>query len=174
MHDRLAGALALGFVTLSAALPASAARPLLSVTESVKLSAPPAKTWAAVKNFDGLHTWHPGFTSTELVKGKNNVAGAMRILTLKDGARLTEKLTSYDSNAMSMSYRITDGPLPITRYRSTIQVTPANGGSLLTWSSTFRGKSDPPKEGEDDASLKELISGVYTAGFDNLKTTLAK
>lgn len=174
MNNGPAAALAAGILACSTAVPAMAARPLLMVSESVKLAAPPAKAWAAIKDFDALHTWHPGFASTELIKGKNNVPGAMRILTLKDGARLTEKLTAYDSSNMSMSYRITDGPVPITRYRSTIKVTPANGGSLVTWSSTFRGKADNPKQGEDDDSLRKLFAGVYNAGFDNLKATLSK
>ncbi len=71
-----------------------------------------------------------------------------------------------------MTYRITDAPLPITAYRSTIKVTPAkNGGSTVTWSSSVRGKSDHPKhheKGEDDESLKSLVKGVYRAGLDNL------
>ena len=152
------------------------ARPTLSVTEKVELAAPAAKSWEAVKNFDGLHTWHPGFASTEITKGENNRKGAVRVLTLKDGgAKITEELLGWNDKKMMMKYRITDSPLPITGYVSTIKVAPLkSGGSVVTWSSTFKGKSAKPKEGEDDASLKKLISGVYTGGFDNLKSMLSK
>ena len=65
---------------------------------------------------------------------------------------------------MTMKYRITESPLPISNYVSIIKVTPAKGGgSVVAWSSTFKGKAAEPKEGEDDASLKKLVSGAYTA-----------
>ena len=175
MIPRFTAALVIG---LGAAMVASAAlaRPMLSVTEKVELAAPAAKTWEAVKNFDGLHTWHPAFASTEITKGENNRKGAIRVLTLKDGgAKLTEELLGWDDKRMMMKYRIIDSPLPITRYVSTIRVAPLKGGgSVVTWSSTFKGKSAKPKEGEDDASVKKLVSGVYTGGFENLKAMLSK
>lgn len=161
----------LGVALLGALSPALAARSTLAVTEQVELATPPAAIWAVVKDFDGLHKWHPAFASTELVKGRNNVKGAQRVLTTKDGAKLTEQLLAHSDKAMSMKYRIMDSPFPIRGYVSTLKVAPGKkGGSLVTWSSTFRGKSDKPKEGEDDDALKKLVSGVYGAGFDNLKS----
>lgn len=174
MTARFAAALALGFAATAIATPAFA-RATLSVTEKVELAAPPDKTWEAIKDYDGLHNWHPAFASDEITKGKNNAKGAVRVLTLKDGGKITEELLAYSAKGMNMKYRITDSPLPITAYVSTIKVTPSkDGGSVVTWSSTFKGKDAQPKEGTDDASLKKLVSGVYTSGFDNLKTMLAK
>lgn len=161
----------LGAALVGALSPAIAARPTIAVTEQIELAAPPAKAWAAVKDFDSLHKWHPAFSSTELTKGKNNVKGAMRVLTTKDGAKLTEQLLAHSDKAMSMKYRITESPFPIRNYVATVKVAASKGGgSIVTWSSTFKGKDEKPKEGEDDASLRKLVSGVYTAGFDNLKT----
>jgi len=74
-----------------------------------------------------------------------------------------------------MTYQITDSPLPLTEYVATIKVAAGkNGGSAITWSSTFKGKDAMPKEGTDDASLKKMVSGLYNAGFDNPKAMLAK
>jgi hypothetical protein len=161
----------LGVALLGALSPALAARPTVAVTEQVELAAPPATTWAVVRDFDGLHKWHPAFASTEIIKGRNNVKGALRVLTTKDGAKLTEQLLTHSDKSMSMKYRITESPFPIRNYVSTVKVTASKGGgSIVTWSSTFKGKDEKPKEGEDDASLKKLVSGVYTTGFDNLKT----
>lgn len=175
MTPRFATALALG---LSAALIAAPgyARNTLSVTEKAEFPASPAQAWAAIRDYGGLPAWHPAFASDEIVKGKNNAKGAVRVLTLKDGGKITEELLAHSDKAMSMTYRITDSPLPITAYRSTIKVAPgADGGSVVTWSSTFKGKDAKPQAGAtDDASLKKLISGVYAAGLGNLPTVLGK
>ena len=150
------------------------ARATLAVSEQIELSAPPAETWQLIGRFDGLHQWHPAFRSGEIVKGENNVSGAVRLLTLQDGGRITEELLAYSGEAMRMRYRITDSPLPLTAYAATLEVSPGkDGGSRLTWSSTFRGREGQPAEGGDDASLKRLITGLYTAGFAHLKTLLA-
>src|SRR5690349_1251325 len=57
----------------------------LKVVKSVNIDAPVDKVWDALKDFDSLQKWHPGFSSDELVKGENNKPGAQRKLTVKDG-----------------------------------------------------------------------------------------
>ena len=174
MYARLTAAIALGLAA-SVAAASEPTRPTLSVSETAELPAPPAKTWAALKEYDGLHKWHPAFASDEITKGKNNVKGAVRVLTLKDGGKITEELLAYSPKDMSMTYQITDSPLPLTDYVATIKVAAGkNGGSVVTWSSTFKGKDAVPKEGADDAGLKKMVSGLYVAGFDSLKAMLAK
>lgn len=175
MTTRFATAVALGFAAALVTTP-SFARSTLAVTEKAEFAASPAKTWEAIRDYGGLPGWHPAFAGDEIVKGKNNAKGAVRVLTLKDGGKITEELLSHSDKAMTMTYRITASPLPITAYRSTIKVTPgANGGSVVSWSGTFKGKDAKPQEGAtDDASLKKLISGVYTAGLGNLPAVLGK
>ena len=84
----------------------------LKVTKQVTLQVTTAAAWDQVKNFDGLHTWHPGFSGAEIVKGTNNQPGAVRKLTLKDGPSFTEELLSYDGAKHTMRYRIIESPLP--------------------------------------------------------------
>ena len=71
-------------LALLAALPlaalAAAAGPL-KVTKTVEIKAPADKVWAAVKDFDSLNKWHPGFSADKIVKGTNNKPGAVRSLT---------------------------------------------------------------------------------------------
>ena len=57
----------------------------LKVVKSVNVAAPVDKVWDAVKDFDSLNKWHPGFAKDELQKGENNKPGAVRKLTVKDG-----------------------------------------------------------------------------------------
>ncbi|WP_428423107.1 SRPBCC family protein [Methylibium sp.] len=155
--------LALAFATGGAL----AAGKTLSVTEKVDLPVAPAKAFDTIKDFDGWQGWHPAVASTEITKGKGNAKGTVRVLTTKDGAKITEELLSYSSSSMSYKYRITDSPLPVTGYVSTLKVAKAKGGSTVVWTSSFKAK-----EGTPDADAKKVVSGIYRAGLDNLAATL--
>lgn len=147
----------------------------LHVVETVQIKASVDKAWAAVKDFDSLPKWHPGFASDELTSGSNGKVGAMRKLTIKDGPVIVERLTAYDEAAHSYHYRIVESPLPITDYESRIAVHPlTNGMTVVAWSGTFKRKntSDNPPEAESDAGVIKLVKGVYRGGLDNLKKML--
>ncbi|WP_176256860.1 SRPBCC family protein [Derxia lacustris] len=154
-----------------AAVPA-AAEPKLHVEESVKLAAPVSKVWAVLGSFDGLAKWHPVVASTEITKGSNNRKGAVRSITTKDGAKLVEELLDYDASAHSMRYRVVDWPLPVTDYVSTLKVVADGSGSRVVWTGDFlRAKSAADV---DDKKAREIIAGIYTAGFDGLRTALGE
>jgi hypothetical protein len=161
--------------TLTAGAGVAAPLQALHVTETVEIKAPLDKVWATVKDFDGLAKWHPGFARDELISGSNGKAGAMRKLTIKDGPVVTERLLAYDEAKHSFRYTITESPLPITHYTSTISVRAGSTGiTKVTWSGSFKRKntSDNPPEAESDAGVTKLIKGVYRGGLDNLKKLL--
>jgi len=148
----------------------------LTVTKSVDIDAPVDRVWDAVKNFDSLNKWHPGFAADEITKGENNKPGAVRKLTVKDGPSFTEELLAFDAANHSYRYRIIESPLPLRDYSSRISVKPnAKGGSHVTWSGKFKRKStsDNPPEAENDAAAVKLVTGVYEGGLANLKKTLS-
>ena len=136
---------------------------LLSVTEKVDLAAPPAKVWAAIREFNGWQGWHPAIAGTEITKGKGNAKGTVRVLTTKDGARITEELLAYDARAQSYRYRITESPLPVDDYVSSISVKKHKNGATVVWTSKFKAK-----QGTTEADAKKVIAGIYRAGLDNL------
>ena len=161
--------------TLAAATAMSAPPQVLHVTETVEIKAPLDRVWATVKDFDGMTKWHPGFASDELLSGSNGKVGAMRKLTIKDGPVVTERLLAYDEAKHSFRYAITESPLPITDYTSTISVHAGSAGmTKVTWSGAFKRKntSDTPPEAESDAGVTKLVKGVYRGGLDNLKKML--
>lgn len=147
----------------------------LKVVESVEIKAPAAQVWDAVKDFDGLNKWHPGFSSDVIVSGGNGQAGTVRKLTIKDGPSFTEKLLAYNEAGHSYHYQIIESPLPISNYDSHITVRSVGGGlTKVIWSGTFKRKNpaDNPPEAESDAGVIKLIKGVYRGGLDNLKKML--
>jgi len=172
----LLGLAGLLLVTLPLGGALAAAPKTLKVTKSVTIQAEPAAVWSRVKNFDNLHSWHPGFSGAEIVKGKNNQPGAVRKLTLKGGPSFTEELLKYDDAKRTMRYRIIESPLPIDAYESTIEVKAgsAKGTVEITWEGTFKRKHLEPKAGETDEDVTKLINGVYDAGLGNLKKMVEK
>jgi mxaD protein len=165
-------ALLLGTAALAQGAAWAAPPATLHVVESVEIKAPPAKVWDAIKDFDSLNKWHPGFSADTLVSGSNGHSGAVRKLTVKDGPSFTEQLLAYDQAGHTYRYKIIESPLPITDYVSKITVRSEGGGmTKVIWSGSFKRKNpaDNPPEAESDAGATKLVTGVYRGGLDNLK-----
>jgi mxaD protein len=172
MKIKPAIAIVLATLACGAAL---AEAPRLGVTKIVSIDAPAAKVWDAAKDFNALNTWHPAVATDEIVEGKNNAVGAVRLLTLKGGGTIKEKLLSYDSAGRTFKYAIVEGVIPVSNYTSTFTVKAAGDNkSTVTWSGHFQRKNvgDNPGDKEDDKTAKGAITGVYQSGLDNLKKML--
>ncbi len=133
----------------------------LSVSKEVTLNASPSTTWKMIGNFNHLDVWHPVVVDSKL-EGDTTCVGAVRLLTLGNGANITEKLTAQSEN--SYSYTITESPLPISGYESTISVSSTEDGkSVVKWTSNF------DANGATDEEASKAILGIYDAGLGNLE-----
>jgi mxaD protein len=144
----------------------------LNVAEKIVINAPAGVVWGKVNNFGDLGAWHPAVAKTVIIGGKNNVKGAVRLLTLQDGGTIKEKLLFYNAKGMTFKYQILEGVLPVSSYVSWITVKGSKtGATTVVWKSTFKRKdtSDNPAEGQDDATAVKTITSVYKAGLENLK-----
>lgn len=148
------------------------------VIREVVIKAEPAKVWALVGDFGGLHKWHPAVESsaTETKADEAGTALLHRTLHLKGGGSILEKQTAHSDTEMKMEYRIVEGVLPVSGYRSNIFVKagPNAGETTVNWTGRFYNKAnkvDAPK-GEDNATAVTAIEGVYDAGLANLKQIL--
>ncbi len=157
----LSSAILAGFVLFAAS--GFAGTGSLKVSKQATLDVPPSMAWALIGDFNGLNRWHPAVTASEM-SGSPQKAGAKRILTLPDGAQIKEELLDFNDSAMSYTYKITDSPLPVSDYTSTIKIEAnAQGTSTITWSSDFNAKDAP-----DDKAV-DVITGVYAAGLQALE-----
>ena len=96
--------------------------------------------WRIVRDFDGLPTWHPAISASELEDGAHtDQVGAVRRLTLADGGEVRERLVALDDRERRLTYSILDSPFPVRDYRSTIRVFPvtSTGDSFVAWSVLF-------------------------------------
>lgn len=135
----------------------------LEVKKEITVNASPETTWKMIGDFNHLDVWHPVVVASKLTSGSNEIAGAVRVLTLGNGAWITEKLLSHNDN--SYSYAITESPLPVSGYVSEISVSATEDGkSIVRWTSSF-----DAKKGFADEEAINSISGVYDAGLTSLQ-----
>jgi hypothetical protein len=118
---------------------AALAAPRLAVEKSMDLPVPPAEVWRAVGDFGSLNR-HAAVAGTEIAAGRNNVAGAQRAITLKDGSKSVETLKARKAN--SLTDAIDSSPLPVTGYVSALSVAKKGKGSHLVWKGHLRARPE--------------------------------
>ena len=158
------------YALCTASFPATA-QGILNSHQAVDIRASIWTVWDAVKDFDGLHKWHPMFSDDEIKSGANEEIGSVRTITVKDGPSFDEELLSFDPVDRKFSYRVIDpAPLPLADYVSTFQVVEGKRGyTTILWRSSFRNNSDGKMKDEE---VIGFIDGAYRAGLDNLKSML--
>lgn len=154
------------------------------ITEKIVIDAPPETVWEQVKDFGNVE-WLPWVASSTSEGG--NEEGGTRVLTLKNGGKITEELKKYNAEKMTYSYKITDMTvdhtithaggevevpvLPVANYSSTFSVKPQDGKSLVTWKGAFYRAymlNNPPEALNEEAA-KKAVQENYQAGLENLK-----
>jgi mxaD protein len=168
---KLISATALALTVLASGYSVAAA-PELHVHKTVTINASADKVWNLVKDFNGLNNWHPAIAKDDIVEGTNNTVGAVRLLSLKGGGTIKEKLLAFDAAGHSFRYAIVEGVIPVSSYTSHLSVKSAGDNkSTVTWSGKFKRKNvgENPGDSENDKTAVDTITGVYQSGLDNLK-----
>jgi hypothetical protein len=87
-----------------------------------------------------------------------------------------EKETINSDADMKLEYRMVEGILPVSGYRSviTVKAGAAANESTVTWTGRFYNKANDvhPKHGEDNETAVKAIEAFYDAGLPNLKKWL--
>jgi mxaD protein len=147
-------------------------RPLLTLEESVDLAVSPDRAWDAIKDFDGIHRWHPGVLNTTLLEGVNNQPMAVRELDLGGGAWLMSELLDWNAAERRFRYRILKSPMPLVAYVAEMRVTPTSQGCRVTWKGQFKRRTLTAAPGADDATAMAAVTAVFRTGLDNLSQCL--
>ena len=134
---------------------------------STVVNAPADQVWAAIRDFNGLPSWHPGITDSEIEGGKaSDQVGCIRSFHLKDGAHIRERLLSFSDADRHYSYNFETTPFEVANYHATLRVTPVTDGnrSFVEWWTTF--DTEPSKM---DEWVQTFAGTVFQGGFDALK-----
>jgi carbon monoxide dehydrogenase subunit G len=132
-----------------------------TVLVSSHVNATPDQVWSKIGDPAGISAWHPVIATSPM-------EGDTRVCTLADGAVITEEVETVDKEQRSMTYRITEGPLPVAGFSATLRVVEEGRGSALHWSASF-----DVAEGAPAPEVVGMVQHVYQAGLDALRTSYA-
>ena len=132
---------------------------MINVSTKTTLNAPAETVWALISDFGSLSEYVEAAT-TCVLEGEG--IGAVRVITLPDGAILKERLERLEADTMTLEYSITEGPLPVADYRSVMTLTETEGGCTLSWEGRFLA------DGASDEEAAAAMKGIYEMGFSGL------
>jgi len=138
----------------------------VAVLVEKNLGASPEDAWEVVGDFNGWANWHP---VVKMSVADGHHVGAIRILVLADGRRISDRLLAYDEAAMTYSYVVATepNPLPVADYRATITVVPLVSGCSVRWDATFN-----TDETSAQSARKSFIV-LFSQGLDRLEDLLS-
>ena len=155
-------------VTAGAAMAGS-----LAVGKKLELKVDPKKMdeertalWAKYGGWCAIKDWHPAVASCE---ESTESDAKIRLLTLKDGGKIKEKLLEEKPNFYR--YEILESPLPVKNYQAQFALTPDDDDEdeiNFAWSAVFDANGKPDKEARD------TIDGIFKGGLDNIKKLAAE
>ncbi|MDG2332954.1 MAG: SRPBCC family protein [Myxococcota bacterium] len=122
--------------------------------------------WQLLRDFGGILRWNSNGIESVSVEGEG--VGAVRTIGIPGGLELQEKLEAYNEEGRSFSYSFTGKPvIPLDDYYATMTVLDEGDSSCrVDWESTFEHPAMDPE------AARQLIEGIYVAGFAALKQTV--
>lgn len=147
--------------TVLAFLFASGSAYAITVKKRIEAPGLPPEVWAVSGAFCQIKDWHPAVA--ECVESKEGDV-VFRTLTLKDGAKIKEKLTGTED--LSYSYEIVESPLPVKNYSSKLWIEEDDepDRSVIYWQSEF-----DPADGTSEEDAKKIITGILGDGVKGIK-----
>jgi len=124
------------------------------------------RLWTQFGGWCALKDWHPAVANCE----ESTEDGAkVRVLTLKDGGKIKEKL--LDEKPNFYRYEMLESQLPVKNYQAQFTLTPDDDDEdelKFAWAATFDANGKTNKEARD------VIDGIFKAGLDNIKMMVGK
>jgi uncharacterized membrane protein len=134
---------------------------MAAVIQKTTIHAPADAVWATIADFNALPSYVESIVSS---RADGDLPGSERTLVFGDGTEVVERLEELDDEAMTLTYSVVDGAVPLDDYLATIIVTPKGDDKChIEWASTF-----DPAPGEEDV-VDAMIKGVYQEAFAGLK-----
>ena len=133
---------------------------MAEVHESGELGGSVDEVWKLVSDFGGLI--EAMGVPVEL-SGPEGI-GQTRTITIGPEPKV-ERLEELDHDARRLVYSIESGPLPVSNYLATMQLSAIDDGrTKIDWSSTFE-----PAAGFAEADAINVVEGIYKGGIAGLQ-----
>lgn len=151
-----------GAASLADAASVAVGKKLEIKVNPAKMNDERTRLWSQFGGWCQIKDWHPAVTNCEET---TDGGSKVRILTLKDGGKIKEKL--LDEKPNFYRYEIVESPLPVKNYQAQFALTPDDDDEdeiNFAWSAVF-----DPADGKTDKEARDVITGIFKAGLDNIK-----
>jgi len=141
----------------------------VTVEASRIINAPLDHLWAEVANFNNVAAWHPDVTESQLQEESEGTTcskpGDVRVLKLRNGNVLRERLVAIDSRAHRYEYSVLDGQLPLKNHISSLSMQAIDAvHTEVTWNAFFEPVGAPA-----DVLANGVRSSVLELGLQGLE-----
>ena len=134
----------------------------VQIDEQIVIDVSPATVWELMGNFADMSPWFPSAPRCSATGGG---VGAVRRLQMPDGGVLLEEQTERVEGA-HYRYRIIEGEVPFSDYRSCFAVQAEGDGTRVVWTASFI-----PAAGAEQSAV-EFVSTVYRGGLESARKIL--
>jgi uncharacterized protein YndB with AHSA1/START domain len=137
---------------------------------STILDAPIETVWAAIRDFNGLPSWHSAIARSEIEDGLDaDVVGCVRSFHLHDGTHVRERLLQLSDRDHSLTYNFETPAFPVANYRARMRLLPVTDTdqTFAEWEATF---DEAP--GDAGKYIDIISNGVFQGGWNALKKAL--
>jgi len=138
----------------------------VSVEASRIINAAVDRLWAEVANFNNVAAWHPDVTERqrEGAGPGGGKPGDIRVLKLRNGTSVRERLVRIDPEAHRYEYSVLDGQLPLKNHISTMAMRTVDARRTeVTWQASCEPAGIPA-----EALVEGVRSSVLELGLEGL------
>src|SRR5262249_3975397 len=100
------------------------------LSDSTVINVAPEVIWRTLRDFGALIKWHPDVRDCVIEDGgSGDRVGSVRLIHLRDGTPVRERITALSDKDMSYSYSVIESPMPLAYHSSTVSLQAIEGGS---------------------------------------------
>lgn len=141
----------------------------VSVEASRTINAPIDRLWAEVANFNNVAVWHPDVTESHLWDAGAGTTGyepgEVRVIRLRNGTVIRERLVRIDPVAHRYEYSVLDGQLPLKNHLSSMSMRAVDDlRTEVSWEASFEPVGAPA-----DVLGEGVRSSVLELGLQGLE-----
>jgi len=140
---------------------------MVQVYTSTVINASAELIWENIRDFNALPDWHPGIIESRVEAGElADKIGCVRVLNLKEGGSIRERLLALSDYEYTCIYSILESPMGVDNYIATLKLTPITDGNrtFAEWSAKFDCASEKETE-----LIEAIEQNIFQGGLDSLK-----
>jgi len=139
---------------------------MVRVYVSSIINAPIEQVWEYLRDFGTLHKWFPTVTDCHIEGDRRaDQVGCVRNFGLEGGPRMREQLLSLSDVNHTWTYKMIEGPIPISNYVPTFRLMAVTDGNVTFAEGAVRFDCAKEQEGE----MAGFFSNAYQSAFNNVK-----